>query len=346
MYERGEAGPDRPTIVLAHGWPDSAAMWGRSPTASAATGRFHVVTFDARGIGRSTPAMVHKPYAIGRMADDIDAVARAVSPDRPVHLVGHDWGSVQMWEYVGDPERQPWAATLHVDHRPVPRPPRPLDPHPHAKRPTPGNVGPVLAQAGKSSYVAYLHVPVASTLMWRLGFARLFRTWMKRVEHVPDDGQHPASTLPDDAIRGIQLYRTQHRPPAAAGPRSGGPTCPVQLVVTTRDHYLTPRLFADIEQWVPEPHQVDLDAGHWCTRTHPDRIAEPIDTYRHGQRARAGAGATHRFCAAEVEVRLLAHADALDPRRPSHHRTSSTCCTCCCRPASGGSSTCTSRRCR
>jgi pimeloyl-ACP methyl ester carboxylesterase len=182
-----------------------------------------------------------------------------------------------MWEYVGDPERQPWATSFTSISGPC------LDHLGHSirtrlRRPTPGNLAPVLAQAGKSSYVAYLHVPVASTLMWRLGFARVFRAWMKRVEHVPDDGQHPASTLPQDAIRGIHLYRTNIGR-RLRRPQERRTDLPVQLVVATRDHYVTPRLYADIDRWAPNLTRVEVDAGHWCTRTHPDRIAELIDAY-------------------------------------------------------------------
>lgn len=278
VYERGEAGPGRPTIVLAHGWPDSAAMWGPLADRLAASGN-HVVTFDARGIGRSTPALVHRPYAIDRMADDIDAVARAVSPDRPAHLVGHDWGSVQMWEYVADPQRRPWAASFTSISGPC------LDHLGHGirrrlRRPTPPNLAAVLAQALKSSYIAYLHVPGPSTLMWRLGFARPFRTWLRRVEGVPADAEHPAPTLPQDAIRGVGLYRTNIvRRLVRPQERRTAPDLPVQLVVATRDHYLTPRLFDDVPDWVPNLTRVDLDAGHWCTRTHADGVADLIATF-------------------------------------------------------------------
>src|SRR5688500_14156488 len=87
VYERGAAAPDRPTVVLTHGWPDTSAVWEH--VADRLSDRYHVVTYDARGMGRSTAAIVHQPYALRRMADDLDAVLRATSPDRPAHVVGH-----------------------------------------------------------------------------------------------------------------------------------------------------------------------------------------------------------------------------------------------------------------
>src|SRR5690606_10880673 len=114
---------------------------------------------DARGIGRSTGASGPRPYAVERMADDIDAVIAAVSPDRPVHLVGHDWGGVQGWEYVGDPDRAPRVSSFTVASGPC------LDHlgrsvRNRLRRPTPSNLAGVAAQALKSSYVLALHVPV------------------------------------------------------------------------------------------------------------------------------------------------------------------------------------------
>ena len=39
-------------------------------------------------------------YALPVLIEDMAAVITEVSPDAPVHLVGHDWGSIQGWEAV------------------------------------------------------------------------------------------------------------------------------------------------------------------------------------------------------------------------------------------------------
>jgi pimeloyl-ACP methyl ester carboxylesterase len=287
VNEWGAPAPDRPTVVMAHGWPDSSAVWDL--VAERLAERFHVVTYDARGIGRSTPAVVHQPYALRRMADDLDAVVHATSPDRPTHIVGHDWGSVQAWEYVADPDRQPWAASYTSISGPC------LDHLGHSmrarlRRPTPRRIAPVLAQAAKSSYVLFLHVPVASTAIWRLGFARLFRRWIERAEGVPAGHGYPAATLAQDAINGIHLYRTNifRR---LRRPQERRTTLPVQLIVATRDHYVTPRLAGDVEQWVPDLVRRDVDAGHWAPRTHPEQIAELIAAHIDAVESRAASRA-------------------------------------------------------
>ncbi|MGH9138921.1 MAG: alpha/beta fold hydrolase [Acidimicrobiales bacterium] len=267
--------PDSPTIVLTHGWPDSATLW--DPVADRLAQRFHVVTFDARGIGRSTEPLVPKPYAIEKMADDIHAVCEAVSPDRPVHLVGHDWGSVQAWEYVGDPDRTPHVASYTsisgpcLDHLAASLRAR-------LRRPTPRNVAPAAAQAIKSSYIVFLHVPIASTIIWRLGFARLFRWWLRRAEGVPDTTTNPAPTLGHDAIAGIHLYRTNILR-RLRRPLIRRTDVPVQLVVNQRDKYVAWRLYDDIDQWAPDLCRRNLPTGHWVPQSHPDLVADVIAEY-------------------------------------------------------------------
>ena len=42
-------------------------------------------------------------YTMACLADDLAAVIDAVSPAEPVHVIGHDWGSVPTWEYLSRP---------------------------------------------------------------------------------------------------------------------------------------------------------------------------------------------------------------------------------------------------
>ena len=272
VFERGAGSPGRPTIVLAHGWPDSSAVW--DAVADLLADRYHVVTYDARGIGQSARPDGRRPYALERMADDLDAVARATSPAEPPHLVGHDWGSVAGWEYVGDPDRRLWAASFTSISGPC------LDHLGHSmrdrlRRPTPRRLAPVLGQAIRSSYVGLFHVPVVSTLPWRLGLARAFRWFLRTVEDVPTDDRHPAATLPRDAVRGVHLYRTNVVRRLARA-RTRRATVPVQLVVATGDRYVTPGLTDDVTRWAPDLRRRDIDAGHWSPRTHPQLVADLI----------------------------------------------------------------------
>lgn len=97
VAELGDAG--RPTVVLVHGYPDSKEVW--SDVAVRLAEHWHVVLYDVRGHGRSTaPKPLRGGFTLEKLTDDFLAVIDTVSPDRPVHVVGHDWGSVQSWEFV------------------------------------------------------------------------------------------------------------------------------------------------------------------------------------------------------------------------------------------------------
>src|SRR5205085_3697783 len=92
-----EAGdPDRPTVVLVHGYPDTSAVWER--VFEQLEPRYHVVSYDVRGAGGSSTPRGPNAYSLEHLVADLGAVIDAASPGKPVHLVGHDWGSIQGWE--------------------------------------------------------------------------------------------------------------------------------------------------------------------------------------------------------------------------------------------------------
>ena len=98
VYERGD--PARPTIVAVHGYPDDHAVW--DGVADLLADRFHVVTYDVRGAGASGRPASTAGYRIAQLVDDLAVVLDAVGPEAPVHLLGHDWGSVQCWAALPD----------------------------------------------------------------------------------------------------------------------------------------------------------------------------------------------------------------------------------------------------
>jgi pimeloyl-ACP methyl ester carboxylesterase len=99
VYTDGD--PQRPPILLVHGFPDTHRVWD---TVAAGLARDHyVIRYDVRGAGASIRPTALAAYHLDRLADDLFAVADAVSPDRPLHLAGHDWGSIQSWHAATDP---------------------------------------------------------------------------------------------------------------------------------------------------------------------------------------------------------------------------------------------------
>ncbi|MFD3727936.1 SDR family oxidoreductase [Streptomyces sp. NPDC058671] len=289
VAELGET--DRPTVLLVHGYPDSKEVW--SEVATRLAEEFHVVLYDVRGHGRSTaPAPLRGGFALEKLTDDFLAVADAVSPDRPVHLVGHDWGSVQSWEFVTVPRTEGRIASFTSMSGPS------LDHFGHwikqrMTRPTPRRVGQLLGQGAKSWYVYLLHTPVLPELAWRGPLGRRWPRILERIEKVPA-GDYPTPSLPSDAAHGAWLYRDNVRARLGRPRPDAFAHAPVQLITPTGDAFLSERLHDDLGRWVPDLTRRTLPAKHWVPRTRPDQLSAWIGAFVRANEAPAAKGAGPR----------------------------------------------------
>lgn len=257
VYEQGD--PADPAVLLVHGYPDTHRVWD-DVCAALAPGH-HLVRYDVRGAGASGTPAGPGGWRLEQLADDLFAVADAVSPDRPVHVVGHDWGSIQSWEAVTDPRAADRIASFttisgpcldHVGHWSRQR----------LARPTPRHLAQLLTQTAHSWYIAVFQLPFLAPAAWRFGLARRWGSLLRRLEDVPRRPGHPQPTLRTDAIRGIRLYRANMLP-RALRPRHRATTVPVLLVSLTRDHYVRPALAEGLERWAPALRRRTMDATHW-----------------------------------------------------------------------------------
>ncbi|CAM5744167.1 SDR family oxidoreductase OS=Streptomyces alboniger OX=132473 GN=CP975_17355 PE=3 SV=1 [Streptomyces alboniger] len=281
-----------PTVVLVHGYPDSKEVW--SEVAPRLAERFHVVLYDVRGHGRSTaPKPLRGGFTLEKLTDDFLAVADAVSPDRPVHLVGHDWGSVQSWEFVTVKRTEGRIASFTSMSGPS------LDHLGHwinerVKHPTPRRVGQLLGQGAKSWYVYFLHTPVLPELAWRGPLGKRWPRILERVEKVPG-GDYPTSSLPVDAVHGAWLYRDNVRARLRRPRPDAYAHAPVQLITPLEDTFLSERLYDELERWAPQLTRRVLPAKHWIPRTRPDQLTSWITEFVmsvEGGTPAAGAAAT------------------------------------------------------
>ncbi|MFE5815905.1 SDR family oxidoreductase [Streptomyces sp. NPDC056479] len=268
--------PGQPTVILVHGYPDSKEVW--SEVAPRLAGRFHVVLYDVRGHGRSTPPKpLRGGFTLEKLTDDFLAVADAVSPDRPVHVVGHDWGSVQAWEFATVQRTEGRIASFTSMSGPS------LDHFGHwinqrLKRPTPRRVGQLLGQGAKSWYVYALHTPVLPELAWRGPLGKRWPRILERVERIPGDG-YPTSSLPTDAAHGAWLYRDNVRPRLTRPRADAFAHAPVQLITPLGDAFLSERLYDELELWVPQLTRRTLQAKHWIPRSRPDQLVAWITEF-------------------------------------------------------------------
>lgn len=268
--------PGQPTVILVHGYPDSKEVW--SEVAPRLAGRFHVVLYDVRGHGRSTaPKPLRGGFTLEKLTDDFLAVAEAVSPDRPVHLVGHDWGSVQAWEFATVKRTEGRIASFTSMSGPS------LDHFGHwinqrVKRPTPRRVGQLLGQGAKSWYVYALHTPVLPELAWRGPLGKRWPRLLERFEKVPSNG-YPTSSLPTDAAHGAWLYRDNIRARLTRPRADAYAHAPVQLITPLGDAFLSEKLYDELELWVPQLTRRTLPAKHWIPRSRPDQLASWITEF-------------------------------------------------------------------
>lgn len=268
--------PGQPTVVLVHGYPDSKEVW--SQVAGRLADRFHVVLYDVRGHGRSTaPKPLRGGFTLEKLTDDFLAVADAVSPDRPVHLVGHDWGSVQAWEFVTVRRTEGRIASFTSMSGPS------LDHFGHwiagrLRRPTPRRLGQLLGQGAKSWYVYALHTPALPELAWRGPLGKLWPRVLELAEKVPAHG-YPTASLPTDAAHGAWLYRDNVRARLRRPRTDAHAHAPVQLITPLGDAFLSEKLYDGLEQWVPELTRRTLPAKHWIPRSRPDQLSAWITEF-------------------------------------------------------------------
>ncbi|WP_326766685.1 SDR family oxidoreductase [Streptomyces sp. NBC_01591] len=274
VAELGDEG--RPTIVLVHGYPDSKEVW--TDVARQLADQWHVVLYDVRGHGRSTaPKPLRGGFTLEKLTDDFLAVVDAVSPDRPVHVVGHDWGSVQSWEFATVKRTEGRIASFTSMSGPS------LDHFGHwikqrMTRPTPRRVGQLLGQGAKSWYVYMLHTPVLPELAWRGPLGKQWPRMLQRLEKVPA-GDYPTPSLPNDAAHGAWLYRDNVRARLSRPRTDAYAHVPVQLITPTGDIFLSEKLYDQLELWAPQLVRRSLDGKHWVPRTRPDQLAAWISEF-------------------------------------------------------------------
>ncbi|MFC5749705.1 SDR family oxidoreductase [Actinomadura rugatobispora] len=266
VYEQGD--PSRPTVLLLHGYPDTHAVWDE--VAAELAGRFHVVRYDVRGAGASSRPFGRRHYAFEHLMADLRAVLEATARGpAPVHLVGHDWGSIQGWEAVCTmPDRFASFTSIsgpcldHVGHLT----------RRNLTRPTPRSVRQAAGQGLRSWYIYFFQTPLLPEALWRTGMTRAFARALEIGEGIAPRPGHPARTLPRDGAAGVGLYRA-NMPGRLRRPRDRRTDVPTQVIVPTRDLFVSPHLVRGLGERVPNLSLRTVAAGHWVPRSRPRAVA-------------------------------------------------------------------------
>ena len=292
VFEYGD--PSAETVVLVHGWPDTHHLW--DAVIPLLANRFHVVAYDTRGHGASTRTRTNADFRLEELARDFYAVADAVSPDRPVHVLAHDWGSVQVWEAVCEPQAARRIASFtsvsgpNLDHLAAWVRDR-------LSRPTPRNIWQPMTQLASSAYTFFFMTPglpratfnaIGTEKVWQRAVALMNDTSPAKVKLGP--------TFRADMVDGLLIYRANIVARMLA-PRERRTEVPVQLIVAGRDVAVRPAGYDDTHKWTDRLWRRDVPAGHWMPFSHPETLAgattELID-------ALSGAGFARGLRRAEV----------------------------------------------
>lgn len=256
VQEHGD--PAHPTVVAVHGYPDDHTVW--DGVVHALRGQHHVVTYDVRGAGASGTPSGSAGYDLERLGEDLRAVIDAVSPDRPVHLLAHDWGAIQTWHAVtGDAVSGRVASFTSIsgpclDHVGL-----------FFRRRGPRALRQILRQGAASWYTMLFRAPVLPELAWRSGLGGRLIAGTEGV---------PAPEV-RNAVNGLELYR-RNIASRLASPQPRRTDVPVQVLAPRGDRYVTSALQTQVGAYAPDLRVRRLPGGHWIVRTRPEVIARCV----------------------------------------------------------------------
>lgn len=281
--------PARPTILAIHGFPDNHHVW--DGVAHELAGKpYNVVAYDVRGAGESARPAKRSGYLFAQLVCDISAVIDSLGVG-PVHLLAHDWGSIQAWAAVTDASVMGKVASFtsisgpHLTYAGA---------FLRSAR-SPRAAARVIRQLISSGYIAFFLCPGVPELSFRS------RVGVKVVEALESIGR--SSTLSQrhdtrrsiaDYVHGLNLYR-QNMPAPMLTPGRPLPetSVAVQTLVPRRDVFVTPALQRFTGAIPKGGRVVEIEGGHWVVTSRPDVIARLTTEWVDCSVAGAtGAGAT------------------------------------------------------
>ncbi|AEV74984.1 short-chain dehydrogenase of unknown substrate specificity [Mycolicibacterium rhodesiae NBB3] len=272
VYEEGN--PDGPTLVLVHGWPDSHVLWdGVVPLLA---DRFRIVRYDNRGVGHSSAPKSTSEYRMSCYADDFAAVIDSAAPGEKVHVLAHDWGSVGIWEYLSRSGASDHIASFtsisgpsadHMNRFIIGSLKRPY----HPRRFLRG-----LSQLLRLSYMIFFSIPVLAPVAVRLFIADGIKRALTLRDGIPADRLQHSESYERDAASSIKVYGANYFRTLRSARKDHYVNVPVQVIVTTRDQFVRPFIYDEINHWVPRLWRRDIKSGHWAPMSHAPMIAASV----------------------------------------------------------------------
>jgi pimeloyl-ACP methyl ester carboxylesterase len=119
-----------PTVILLHGFPESAYSWRHQIPALADAG-WRVIAPDQRGYAHSAQPEGVSAYRADHLCDDVIALLDHDGADQAV-VIGHDWGAIVTWHIAQrHPDRCRGIIAASVPYTPWPDTPTTVLRHQH-----------------------------------------------------------------------------------------------------------------------------------------------------------------------------------------------------------------------
>lgn len=263
---------DAPVIVCVHGYPDNSSVW--DGVADILADNYKVVAYDVRGTGASDKPKGRKNYRMAQLSADLAAVINAVSPDKPVHLLAHDWGSIQTWESVTSAHFANRIASYVSISGPS------LDMAGVWLRKSALRArGPRLKainQLAHSYYIFFFQLPFLPEGLWRIGAVDKLLDRLSKQSGAASggDGYDDVPRRMDDCINGIELYRANALPHVMR-PQPRSTDVPVLVIAPLGDKFVSQPLATQAPvPYVKNLRTVDVEGGHWMLVDQPEVIAD------------------------------------------------------------------------
>jgi len=251
--------PAGESVLLLHGFPQTAACWTRLAEALAGGG-YRVLAPDQRGYSPGARPGAVGDYRMPELVADVLAVADRAGVVGRFHLAGHDWGGAVAWHLAARyPER---VATLTAVSTP----------HPRALAVALRSS----AQPLRSAYIALFRTPrLPELILGARGLAGL-RRMLARSGLGPEWAEAYAGALAEPgALAAVLAWYRAAGPSTLRAPGVAVPTCHLW---GSDDAALGRRATEATARWVTGPYRLHVlaGAGHWLPEHHAAELAGPV----------------------------------------------------------------------
>jgi pimeloyl-ACP methyl ester carboxylesterase len=266
VHRYGELDLQRPTILAIHGWPDNHHVW--DAVAAELSGRYNFVAYDVRGAGDSSCPPDRSGYGFPQLVSDIAAVIDSLGPGQ-VHLLAHDWGSIQAWPAVTDEAVADKIASFTSISGPHLRYAGKFLRSARSAQ----TAAQVAKQLVASAYIGFFLCPRLPEFAFRSGLGVRLVAALERIGGSNGRRQATPRSI-GDFVNGLNLYRANMPAPMLSPgrllPQTG---VAVQVLVPRRDLFVTPALQRFTGAIPLGGRVVTIEGGHWVVTSHPEVIA-------------------------------------------------------------------------